>query len=98
MSKKINELYLQWTGHEHTQDYERNIYDSAQMLEFAEYCVEDENAELKRVNNKMIRALHRIKERDFEQLDRVCELAGVHKFSFMKADIEDALESAKGGK
>ena len=54
-----------------------------------------ESAELKRVNNKLIRTLHHIKEKDFEQIDRVCEMAGVHKFSLMKADIEDALESAK---
>lgn len=45
MSEKVNNLYSEWAGHEHTQDYECNIYDSAQMLGFAEYCIEAELAE-----------------------------------------------------
>lgn len=44
--KNLDELYREWAGHEHTQDIERNIYDSAQAQDFAGYCIAELQAEL----------------------------------------------------
>lgn len=36
--------------------------------------------------------------RDMDKIDQVCKMAGVHEFSLMRAEIENTLAKANGGK
>lgn len=38
-SKKIDELYKEWSGEHHTTNSNKPIHDSAECTDFAEYCL-----------------------------------------------------------
>ena len=38
-SNKINELYEEWSGEPHTNNSNKQVHDSAECTDFAEYCI-----------------------------------------------------------
>lgn len=38
-SKKIDELYKEWSGEHHTTNSNKQVHDSAECTDFAEYCL-----------------------------------------------------------
>ena len=38
-SNKINELYEEWSGEHHTNNSNKQVHDSAECTDFAEYCI-----------------------------------------------------------
>ena len=38
-TKKIDELYKEWSGDHHTTNSNKKVHDSAECCDFAEYCL-----------------------------------------------------------
>jgi hypothetical protein len=38
-SKKLDELYKEWSGEHHTTNSNKKVHDSAECTDFAEYCL-----------------------------------------------------------
>jgi hypothetical protein len=61
--------------------------------------INTKTVEISELNTKLeqiVTKLALIRDRDFELLDKVCEIANLHDFAWLKQDIEAAITAAKG--
>ena len=38
-SKKLDELYKEWSGEDHTTNISNEVHDSSECIDFAEFCL-----------------------------------------------------------
>lgn len=71
--KNINELYLEWSGKHHTINSGIAVHDSAEAMNFAEYCLRESKPETEplkyggEIANFPIEIVKKMLERQFEQ-------------------------------
>jgi len=50
-SRKLDELYKEWSGEYHTTNSNKKVHDSAECIDFAEYCLNYGLSELQKIEN-----------------------------------------------
>ena len=90
-SKKLDELYKEWSGEHHTTNSNKQVHDSAECTDFAEYCLkyafqEFKDAELKEAekaikqNESAIRMLAKQRDEMDAKLREAMELTNIAKW------------------